>query len=146
MLNFFFSRFFFLSFSYGASSQALSSGVSEKAAMSRKLQVQAREEWRVGDLEKSIETLRRARELTPLDKNISRILKIKQIQKKIADHALKKAEMSIKQKKYLQARESLKKAGYVSTVYPRYVTTENRLAEAEKAEKIHREMRAKKFK
>ena len=103
----------------------------EKISSAKKILAETRKEWISGHLDKAIHTVQTAKGFDSSNKEIVKTFKAMKGQKKMMDDALKKADQSIEQKKFDQAKSALEKAKLISQKYPPYIEMLQKLREAE---------------
>jgi len=89
-------------------------------------------QWKNGMLGKAVLTLQKAASIDPSNKQIIKVLKAMQSQKKTIDNALKKADQFVEQKKFKQVKGELKKAQRISSNYPPYIKLLEKLDSAKR--------------
>ncbi len=99
------------------------------------LLAESRAQWKKGELEKALLTLEEAVKSDPSNKQIAKVLKSMQLQKKKIDGLLSIASDFIDKSDYQDAKKSLKRASYISESYPEYKKVLQQLVDAkQKAE------------
>jgi len=102
-----------------------------------KKMAQGQIEWRNGQLDKAISILKKASEIDPSNSKIIKVSKWMQKQKRIMDDILVEVDRLIKEKKFTQAKEVLKRAVRISNRYPSYIEMVKKLnLEKIKSQKI----------
>ncbi len=87
----------------------------------RKKMAEGQKQWRSGILDKAVSILKESVRIDPSNRQIAKVLKAMQGQKKMMDDSLIKADKLIEEKKYDQAEIVLKKAGRINGKYLSYV-------------------------
>ena len=88
--------------------------------ITKEILVKGRSQWQKGELENALLTLEEAVKLDPSNKQIAKVFKSMQLQKKRIDGLLRKAFDFIEKNDYQNAKKSLKRASFISDEYSKY--------------------------
>lgn len=93
------------------------------------------EQWKRGELDKALLTLKEAVKLDPFNKQIAKVFKSMQLQKKRIDGLLEKASDLIEKNNYQDAKKSLHKASFINDKYFGYQKVFQKLIGTQKKSK-----------